>query len=494
MGTPGCLAWSHPVRPDGVIFRSLRKDITSIWRNNLVITIYDRVVIAMTDRIINLCRQVVQPGDRIVAAVSGGADSICLAYALKRVCAPLSAQLFVVHVNHQLRDESAEEDARFVCRWAAEAGLPRLLLRIDVPHQGGKSVQHNAREARYRALAQACQHFNANKLVTGHHADDQVETFLLNLLRGSGSRGLQGIPRQRVLNNDVLILRPLLDVTRREVEEYCYKHRLQWRTDASNNSLNYKRNRVRLHLLPLLREYNPGIDSVLISTMNNLRLDQEVLGDLTSKALAEVEIASPLPFAPRALSLSCLAKLPQALQRRVILELLPPNIQSSHVEAVLSLRDVATGGSVDLPGDGKAYRLHDSIALGTSPPEAIDSEVMVPVPGQKQWGPYRVIVSLTDFLGSRYFYLPKGIQSIIIGPRRAGDYFQPPGGGKKLKSYMIDRKIPRWIRDTYPVLRVGTDIFWVAGLACDSRFTCPSPGKSKVYIKLECKGGEYHGK
>lgn len=448
------------------------------------------MVVALLDRIPYLCRQVVQPGDRIVAAVSGGADSICLAHALKAVCASLSARLFVAHVNHQLRDESAEEDARFVCRWAAEEGLPRVLLRIEVPHQGGQSVQNNARKARYGALAQACQHFRANKLVTGHHADDQVETFLLNLLRGSGSRGLQGIPRQRALNKDVVILRPLLKVTRREVEEYCYQHSLQWRTDTSNNSLNYQRNRIRLHLLPLLREYNPGIDGVLISTMNNLRLDQEVLADLTSQALTEAEIPSPLPFAPRALSLSCLAKLPLALQRRLILELLPPDVQSSHVEAVLALQDVATGGSVDLPRDGKAYRLHDSIAFGSAPPKGIASEVLVPVPGQRQWGPYKVIVSLTDFPGSRHFWLPAGIQSIIIGPRRAGDYFHPPGGGKKLKSYMIDKKIPRWIRDSYPVLRVGADIFWVAGLAFDSRFTRAGQGKSKVYIKLQTKGGE----
>ncbi len=448
----------------------------------------------MSDSIINLCRQVVQPEDRIVAAVSGGADSICLAHALKEVCTLLSARLFVAHVNHQLREKSAEEDARFVCRWAAEAGLPRVLLRIDVPHQGGESVQHNAREARYQALAQACQHFGANKLVTAHHADDQVETFLLNLLRGSGSRGLQGIPHQRPLNRGVLVLRPLLDVTRRDVEEYCHKHGLQWRTDPSNSSLDYQRNRIRHHLLPLLREYNPGIDGVLINTINNLRLDQEVLADLTRRALAEAEILSPLPFAPRALSLSCLAKLPRGLQHRLVLELLPQDSQSQHVEAVLALMGAATGGSVDLPRGQKAYRLHDSIAFGPSPPEDIAPEVSVPVPGQRQWGPYRVIVSLTDFPGSRHFYLPTGIQSIIIGSRRPGDYFHPPGGGKKLKSYMIDKKIPRWIRGTYPVLRTGAEIFWVAGLAADSRFNRAAPGKSKIYIKLEPKGGEVNGK
>lgn len=438
----------------------------------------------MAEKIIDLCRQIVQPGDRIVAAVSGGADSICLAHALKEVCPPRSAQLFVVHVNHQLRGENSEEDARFVCRWAAEAGLPRALIRIEVPRLGGESAQNSARKARYLALAQACRRFGANKLVTAHHADDQVETFLLNLLRGSGSRGLQGIPQERSFDG-ILLLRPLLDVTRREVEDYCRKNGLHWRTDASNNSLNYQRNRIRHHLLPLLREYNPRIDAVLLNTINNLRLDQEVLADLTSQALAEVETPSPLPFAPRALSLSRLSKFPLGLQHRMVLELLPLDSQSQHVEAVLALQNAATGKSVDLPGGKKAYRLHDSIALGGSPSGKSPQEVSVPVPGQGRWGPYTIRVSRGEFPGSRYFWLPAGIQDIIVGPRRPGDYFHPRGGGKKLKSYMIDKKIPRWLRDTYPVLRAGNEIIWVAGLAFDTRFTQAAPGRSKIYIQIE---------
>lgn len=443
----------------------------------------------MSDRIVNLCKQVVLPGDKIVAAVSGGADSMCLVHALNQACSLISAQLYVAHVNHQLRGEKAEEDARFVCCWAAENGLPRALVRVNVPHEGGESPQDGARTVRYQALAQVCRRFGANKLVTAHHADDQVETFLLNLLRGSGTRGLQGIPRQRSLNAQVQILRPLLEVTRREIEEYCKDNDLEWRTDSSNESLYYRRNRIRHHLLPILREYNPGIDEVLLKTVNNLCLDGEMLADLANQSLKATEVCSPLPFAPRALSLAGLNQLAPALKNRIVLELLPPDSQYRHVQAVLGLQGAATGTSIDLPGGYRAYRLHDSIALGSPPPEKVDPEITVPVPGQGCWGSYIVRTGLEDFSGSRCFWLPDCLESIIIGPRRPGDYFHPPGGGKKLKDYMIDKKIARWVRDTYPVLRVADEIFWVAGLVEDSRFARPGPGKSKVYIQLESTGG-----
>lgn len=444
----------------------------------------------MTDMILRLCRQSLEPGDRIVAAVSGGADSMCLAHAMHRVAAACGAKLFVAHVNHQLRGEEAESDARFVCTWARKQGLPRLISRVNVCREGGQSEENIARQQRYQALIKACEHFRANILVTAHHADDQVETFLLNLLRGSGGRGLQGIPPARPLTDEISLIRPLLTVTRAEIEAYCLENQVRWRTDATNDSLSYQRNRIRLQLLPQLRALNPGIDGILLNTIEILRGDQVLLDGITREALEKLTIPSPLPFAPQALSIQGLGQLDPALQNRVILELLPEYAGVKHINAVLALLEGQTGASVDLPGGGRAYRLHDSIAIGESPPGGKIPETQVPIPGTKAVGNLVITAAADELPGSHQFWLPGERRDFLVGSRRPGDYFYPPGGGKKLKDYMIDRKIPRWLRDQYPVFRSAGEIFWVAGLARDQRFSQPGSGKKPVYIKLITTGGK----
>ena len=448
----------------------------------------------MSNRITNLCQQALAAGDRIVVAVSGGADSLCLAHALHQGAAAAPAKLFVAHVNHQLRGKAAEADARFVCNWAAEAGLPRAIVRVNVQRRGGQSIQTIARAERYQALLEVCQRFGANKLATGHHADDQVETFLLNLLRGSGSKGLQGIPRERFLSDGIVVVRPLLEVTRGEIEEYCAAYQLAWRIDSSNASMDYLRNRIRHQLLPQLREINPGIDGVLLNTINNLRQDQELLDGLTRKALAAVTVSSPLSFAPNAISAAGLRRLAPALQNRVVLELLPDGSETRHVQAVLNLLGSQTGATLDLPGNCRAYRLHDSIALGGPPVGKRYRDTRVPIPGRVELGEVVIITGTEPLPGSVGFWLPEHSRYIVAGSRRPGDYFYPPGGGKKLKDYMIDRKIPRWLRNSCLVLRAEENIIWVAGLAFDQRFTQPGDGKKLVYIKLETRGGKEYAK
>ena len=448
----------------------------------------------MSNMLYNLCKQAFQPGDRVVAAVSGGADSMCLAHILSRIASELEIALLIAHVNHQLRGEAAEADAQYVCRWASNQGLPRALLRISIRHQGGESIQTAAREQRYEALLKTCHSFRANKLATAHHADDQVETFLINLIRGSGGRGLQGIPRQRQLDQGTMVIRPLLDITRREIEVYCRNYGIEWREDRSNSSLDYQRNRIRHQLLPQLRSFNSGIDQVLLNTINNLSLDQQVLSELATEYLAKTEVSSPLSFAPRALAVSKLRKIHPSMQNRLVQELLPRGYESRHIRAVLNLLEEQTGTSIDLPGNHRAYRLHDSIAVGGLPVDSGFAELSLSIPGQTQIpGGQRVIIETKQFPGSQVFWVPEHIDHILVGPRRSGDYFYHPGGGKKLKDYMIDQKVPRWLRGAIPILRTDTDILWVAGLARDRRSADWGEGKKPIYIKIETIGGS-HGK
>ncbi len=437
----------------------------------------------MMDPILNLCSRVLEPGDRIVAAVSGGADSMCLAHALSRGVSRCGAKLFIAHVNHQLRGEEAEADARFVCAWARQMGLPRYITRVDVRREKAQSLESIARRQRYRALARACEYFGANKLATAHHADDQVETFFINLLRGSGGRGLLGIPAARPFTEAVELVRPLLAISRATIEAYCRANDLAWRTDATNESLSYQRNYIRHKLLPQLLALNPGFNQVLLNTMEILRGDQGLLEGMAKEAISALAISSPLPFAPRALSASGLARLEPALQNHVVLTLLPPLAGVKHVKAVLALLTSKTGAVVDLPGGWRAYRLSDGIAIGGASPTGRIPSRLVPVPGTEKVGDLLVRASTDPLPGCHPFWLPEGIP-ITVSSRRPGDYLYLSGGGKKLKEHMIDCKIPRWLRDQYPVFRCGDEIFWVAGLARDQRFSQPGPSKMPVYINI----------
>ena len=441
----------------------------------------------MTEKVLQLCRRALQPGDRVVIAVSGGADSMCLAHAMYRVVDGCKATLFIAHINHQLRQEEAESDARFVCAWARNLGLPRFITRVQVRREGGQSEENIARQQRYRALTRICRHYKANKLFTAHHADDQVETFLLNLLRGSGGQGLQGIPPARGLTKDICLVRPLLAMTRAEIETYCRENRIAWRKDATNDCTSYQRNLIRLKLLPQLREINPSINEVLLNTIDILSEEQQLLSVITEEAVAKLSIVSPLPFAPSAISVSGLRLLALPLQRRVILTLLPRFSEASHVEMVLALLDGRTGASVDLPGGWRAYRLHNGIAVGRHPSPAKIPDTPVNIPGTRTVGNFTVVASLAELSGGYSFWLSGN--SFLVSSRKPGDYLQLPGGRKKIKDYMIDKKIPRWLRDGYLVFRSGDSVFWVAGLARDQRFINPGPGKRLVYIKLIKIGG-----
>lgn len=443
----------------------------------------------MTDSITDLCKKDISAEDRLVVAVSGGADSMCLAHAMAKAASVVGAPLLIAHVNHQLRGEAAEEDARFVCAWAKERGLPRMLTRVTVQRKGGQSEENLARENRYKALVKACRLFKANKLVTAHNADDQVETFLLNLIRGSGGRGLRGMPESRFVADGVALIRPLLSVKREQIEAYCRGQGIPWRTDASNDSLSYRRNRIRLELLPHLRELNRGIDRVLLNTVGLLQIEQEFLDRLTAQALAGLKVPSPLPFAPTALEIEGLAALDLALQRRVVLSLLPKFAGSKHVDAILALASGKTGATVTLPGGRRVYRLHDVIAFGSVPPIENIVPILVTIPGEAVMGDLAIRAATAPLEGGEGFWLPATEDAFAVSARKAGDYFYPPGGGKKLKDYMIDKKIPRWLRDQFAVFRSGGEIFWIPGLCRDRRFCQPGSGKRFVCIKLHRIGG-----
>ncbi len=206
-----------------------------------------------------------EPGDRVLAAVSGGPDSVCLAHHLVRLAARRRLRVSLAHLHHGLRGPDADKDEAFVRALAVSLGTPLIVRRLPVrglARKERRSVEDAGRRLRYQALGEIARLENCNKVATGHHLDDQAETLLLHLLRGTKAKGLSGMPPLRRLENgreEPLLIRPLLPLSRKDVEAYLRCFGLRSRTDRSNRSLDYTRNWIRLKVLPLLASRNPRV-------------------------------------------------------------------------------------------------------------------------------------------------------------------------------------------------------------------------------------------
>ncbi|MCK4262385.1 tRNA lysidine(34) synthetase TilS, partial [bacterium] len=235
--------------------------------------------------------RMLEPGDRLVVAVSGGPDSVALLSILACLSQELNFSLQVAHLNHMFRAKEAEEDALYVKELAKKFSLPITVRKRNVLafiKRKHLSPEEGARQVRYKFLQDVAEKAGANKIALGQTADDQAETVLIWMLRGSGLKGLTGIPAVRPLENS-LIIRPLIEVSRSEIEDYLREEGLAVRVDASNLKPVYLRNKIRLKLIPLLaRDYNPNIKSVLSGMSQILRADEECLNEVQERTFKRI--------------------------------------------------------------------------------------------------------------------------------------------------------------------------------------------------------------
>jgi tRNA(Ile)-lysidine synthase len=302
--------------------------------------------------------------DRILVAVSGGADSTALLDALARW--KRSNQLFAGHLNHLLRGAESDADETFVRAITGQLKVPVFIAQQDVAvcaAQEKKNLEATARRLRYEFLQRAAEQYQASVIVTAHTQDDQVETLMMRLLRGTGAGGLRGILAQVELQPSLRLVRPMLEITRAEVIEHCMRYQLKFRNDSSNNSTEFTRNRVRHEILPLLQTLNPDFGATLIRTAYQLNEDDTHLQSEAVRWIQELSEGAALNFKP-------LCQLHAAVRRRVVRLWIAQTrgdlrrIGASHLMAIDHLITQGTGNRfVELPSGWRVYRLRDQLKM-----------------------------------------------------------------------------------------------------------------------------------
>ena len=426
--------------------------------------------------------------DRVVCALSGGADSVCLADVLLSLAPELGFQLECAHFNHRLRGEESERDAAFAASWCDERGLKLHLGSGDVDAYASEhhmGIEEAARKLRYDFLDTLAD--GKTRIATAHQADDQAETMLLNLLRGSGLRGLGGIPPVRGP-----YIRPLLAVTREEILDHLRRRDLCFVEDSSNRDDAYRRNKLRHEVLPLLRELNPAFSAACSRTARLLRADETLLEDMAGKAVVfEGEAA--------ALSVHALLGLPEPLSSRALRQaaaFFGVQPEEKHIASLLRLAASENPSArLELPGGVTARREYDRLVISQRGEASPFPETELPfgewteIPERDMlvfWGERPEDTKIHGKFTTFFFKKSRICGTIAVRPRREGDHLQLPGRpGKSLKKWMIQEKVPAAERAGFPVFADECGVLAVLGLGADIRAAAVPEEADAVLVILE---------
>jgi len=454
----------------------------------------------------------VSSGQKLLVAVSGGPDSVCLLHILAKLQKELGIKLHVAHLNHQLRGADSEADARYVAELAHRLDIPATVEPRDVKAyhaQHHASLEEAAREVRYTFLAQVAESAGAEGVAVGHTLDDHIETILMHLIRGSGTRGLKGLQslsRWQPSGASLAVIRPLLPLSREETADYCRQHRLEPRLDASNLSLSSFRNRIRHQLLPQLQTYNPQVAEALLRTA---RLAADDLAFIDKEAAQLWGEVAQKQGDTVILDKRSFADLPSALKRHLlrasIEELLGnlKDIEARHIEEILDALGKPAGKKISLPY-GLTFTIeYDRYLLGSdaatlSPFPVLESEVKLNIPGKTGISGWNIEAIVADPSGVKEegekpsdftarFDLDRAGNKLTVRRRQPGDRFQPLGMSqpKKLNGFMIDAKIPQTWRQRIPIVSSPGQIRWVGGWRIDERVKVTSETKKVLCLSFK---------
>ena len=470
-------------------------------------------------------------GESIVVGVSGGPDSLCLLHVLHQLRADMRLRLHVAHLDHGLRGGDGEEDAAFVRTTAAAWGLECTVERQDVSvltPRPGVAVEETARQCRYSFLADVCRRIGATTIAVGHNADDQSETVLMHWLRGAGLSGLRGmlpvtpldslrlasVGEEAQETHSLRLVRPLLQVTRDDIEAYCQEHALEPRFDRSNLDTTFNRNRLRHELLPLLETYNPRVRDILRRSATVIADDYALLQELLQRAWSDTVVSEDGRMVE--FRLNGWRALPLSLQRATVREAVRRlrrslrDVSWIHIEDALWLaREKSTGAQATLPQGLMLTIGYESLVIASmeSPPRGPDLPLLhVSHLSLARSGP--TVLPGTAWRAEITLLVPSELPSgwqrnpdrwqvfldagavengLALRSRVPGDRFQPLGMGGRTVSvsdYMINRKLPRDLRDRWPLLTGPGRIVWVAGYRQDQRTQVTPATRQVLRVRL----------
>ncbi len=442
----------------------------------------------MRSEVLRFCRQeaLFVPGARVLCAVSGGADSMAMLWCLHSLSVELEITVSAAHFNHLLRGKASDADEAFVRDFCAKHRIPFFSGRGDVAAyaaERGIGMEEAARELRYGYLLLQ----PSDCLATAHHAEDNAETVLLHLLRGSGLRGLRGM-----LPVQGSIVHPLLSVTKEQITEFLRQENIPWREDGSNGEDFCRRNRLRHHVLPLLKQEEPKICEKLTEQSRLLRAEDEFLDRLARELLKKAQ---------REEGYDCktLLEAEDVLQKRALRlmtrQVLPMDVSLRHIEAMQELLSAPSpSAELALPRGYYARRVYEVITVTKKLPEDF-AEKVLKIPGETEIPELGIKISCvmaekfekntnTPFqFAVKYDMISQSI--LCVRPRREGDRMKMADGhSKSLKKLFIERKIPRIYRQSVPVITVGGEILaigWPGDL--NSRYAARA-GESALMIDI----------
>ncbi len=420
----------------------------------------------MLNKLLKFIRQqdLVRSGDTVVCAVSGGADSVALLFAFYLLKDKLDIHLEAAHFNHHLRGEESDRDEAFVRTLCGRYDIPLHVGSARI-QPGKKGLEAAARDARYAYLRNL-----PGKIATAHTADDNAETVLMRMLRGTGLKGLGGI-----MPVNGRVIRPMLLITRQEVEAFLEEWCLHHIEDSSNGTDAFLRNRIRHQVMPLLAQENPRIAQNLSQMALRLRQDEEFLSlQSTFETLPSVETLKAMHPAQRSRALASFLEASGVREP-----------EDAHIALAESLVfSDKPSASANLPGGVTIARNYDVLEVRRN--QEIPEAVVLPNPGEADFGLFRVTCTpAAEVLQGPDLFTVVPVGQIILRPRQSGDSLRLRGGRKSLKKLFIDRKIPAAQRDQIPVVCDDRGILGVYSIGVDQNRA--AAGYPAVTIRVEIK-------
>ncbi len=436
------------------------------------------------------------PRDKVVVALSGGSDSVALLHLLLEL-KELDLRITAAHYNHKMRGRESERDAEF-CRQISKA------LKIefeygevgDDDHSGDKRKglsEEAARELRYRFLKNAVEKRGADKIATAHTMNDQAETVIMRVIRGSGSRGLAGIPP---VNGS--IVRPLIKVTKQEIKSYLKSGHVKWIEDSSNRSLRFRRNRLRLELFPVLREINPGIDQVLSRSAEILRIESEFIDDCVDRAYGTAMSKEPFGYVGKVKEYLLCHKVVRLGILRKTVELIKGDIKQLSLVHLLTADEMIekekASGEAILPYNVKISKGYGLFCVSKGSGSAKSYSYTIGDLGSYRFnnGLEVTLSKTSDISGwedemEGFFSADKINFPLVVRNYKPGDRFRPLGMSKfkKIKDLFIDEKIPRFLRRSVPIFETTDGVVWVGGVRIDDRFKATRSEAEFLKIQIQ---------